>query len=102
MAIANEKVIQKMMEELKQAKENQHHYEKMINHIEKVYLLCELFLDDDTSKTISSILEDEELEEPITPEEMKAMLGENNKQKKNNKTLIKHHNEANGDSIFDF
>ncbi|SHG68404.1 YwdI family protein [Ornithinibacillus halophilus] len=97
MAITNEKIIQKMMTEIQHAKANQQNHEKMIKHIEKIHLLCELFLDE---KEISSVVSEPPSQE-ISPEEMKAMLGKSNKPTTYQRSTLDD-DEGNGDSIFDF
>ncbi|MFD2044374.1 YwdI family protein [Ornithinibacillus salinisoli] len=94
MAIANETIIQKMIQELQQAKQQQSQTE-IVKHMEHVRLLCDLFLaESDSSSEVSK--------EEISPEEMKAMLGETRKQQSFQKTSRLEENDANGKSIFDF
>lgn len=93
MAVGNNTVIQKMITELNQAKE-QHDQDKMIKHIENVRLLCELLLEEDPSPTGDK--------EGISAEEMKAMLGKQAGENKKVKSTSVDHDGANGDSIFDF
>ncbi|PAV31416.1 hypothetical protein CIL05_01815 [Virgibacillus profundi] len=93
MAVTNDTIIQKMINELNQAKANSTDQVKMIKHIENVRLLCDLFVDDSTVDA-----------NEISPEEMKAMIGAQTnpvKQDKDKKSII-NHDEANGDSLFDF
>lgn len=101
MAVENEKIIQKMMIELQQAKTNQHHHTKMNRHLANVQVLCELILEE--SSVDSS-------EHKITNDEIKAMIGK----EKQVKSAINHpqveqlkkssiHDGNNGsDSLFDF
>lgn len=99
MAVANETIIQKMMDELRQAKEKQAESENMTKHIEHVRLLCDLLLRE-TEEEISAHVSSQE----ITQEEMKAMLGKQTEQAKPatpKKTVIDHDG-ANGESLFDF
>lgn len=96
MAVANDTIIRKMIDELNQAKTNQNNHAKMVKHIASVRLLCDLFLDEEPSAG-------EDLND-ITPEEMKAMIGgKGNTEKKGSfqKRPLEDDN-ANGDSLFDF
>jgi len=47
MGVSNEKIINKMMEEIQMAKDTVQHQPKMMSHISKVKLLSELLLDED-------------------------------------------------------
>lgn len=103
MAVANETIIQKMMQELNKAKAVSNNKNSMTKHIEHVKLLCELLLeeaDGRLEKTTPKISKTK-----ITAEEMKAMMGTTGSRVINTpsseKTIIDH-GEANGDSIFDF
>lgn len=91
--VENGTVIQKMIYELNQAKE-QHNQDKMIKHIENVRLLCDLFLEGGSPSTSNK--------EEISAEEMKAMLGKQASENKQIKSKPMDHDDANGDSIFDF
>ncbi|WP_164667533.1 YwdI family protein [Virgibacillus doumboii] len=93
MAVANETIIQKMMNELTEAKKKANDSKSMEKHIANVQLLCELLLGE-ISATPST-------DNEITEEEMKAMIGTNDTKRKYTKTTI-NDDDANGDSIFDF
>lgn len=93
MAVGNGTVIQKMIHELNQAKE-QHNQDEMIKHIANVRLLCELFLEEDSPPVNNK--------EDISAEEMKAMIGRQASENKKVKSKPMDHDVANGDSIFDF
>jgi len=102
MAVSNDTIIKKMIQELYQAKEDQHSHKRLVEHIANVRLLCDLFLEEDTSIPVQqkSVSESE-----FTQAEIKAMLGEQAggkilQQKQEKKSID--HEEANGDSIFDF
>ncbi|MFD1852233.1 YwdI family protein [Oceanobacillus bengalensis] len=98
MAIANEKIIKKMIHELYQAKESEQSYTKMVRHISNVKLLCELFLEEDQTQVTDS--------DTISDEEIKAMLGASVGTASSNQDKIKRtyqpEEDANGSSIFDF
>ncbi|AIF45612.1 YwdI family protein [Virgibacillus sp. SK37] len=97
MAVANETIITKMKEELSRAEKWADNPEKMSKSISNIRLLCDLLLESgETSKSVQ--LDRNE----ISPEEMKAMIGKANAGKPSvNKSAIDHE-EANGDSLFDF
>lgn len=93
MAVSNEKIINKMIQELYQAKEK-NETKQMHTHISNVKLLCELLLDEEDST---------ENTEEISQAELKAMLGDSVDHKPTIKrTTTIDHEEANGTSIFDF
>jgi len=97
MAVANETIINKMMNELKVAKEDPYNKEKMMKHVGHVKLLCELLLQEERPEEIQK--------SKITADEMKAMMGQKaTKAMPSNsspKSIIDH-DDANGESIFDF
>ncbi|MUK89600.1 hypothetical protein GMD78_14625 [Ornithinibacillus sp. L9] len=95
MAIADETIIQKMIDELQKAKQEKSHT-KMLNHIEHVRLLSDLFVTTDYEPTKKV------QKEEISEAEMKAMLGESKKQPSYRKTTDLDEDDANGNSIFDF
>ncbi|MBP1969817.1 hypothetical protein J2Z83_001925 [Virgibacillus natechei] len=103
MAVGNDKVIQKMISELNQAKEQNHKQDKWLKHIENVRLLCDLLLEDDASESTN---EAKSPTESISTEEMKAMIGKQESEVKSNPDKFKKstidHDIANGNSIFDF
>jgi altronate dehydratase len=100
-AVANETIIKKMIQELVRAQEAQHNREKMKKHIENVRLLSDLLLEDEreeqqvSTQTVNSA--------DISEAELKTMMGSQAKPKihKEKQTIIDH-DDANGDSIFDF
>ncbi|MEC5424419.1 YwdI family protein [Virgibacillus sp. C22-A2] len=94
MAVANSTIIEKMINELKEAKEKSDQ-QKVVNHIANVRLLCDLFLEED-----SAVKKEPELN--ITKEEMKAMIGEQKSVTKTHSGSSIMQDDANGDSIFDF
>ena len=47
MAVGNEKILEKMMMEVQQAKQLQNDHHAMLAHIQHIRLLCDLFLDDE-------------------------------------------------------
>ncbi|WP_174614980.1 YwdI family protein [Virgibacillus ihumii] len=92
MAVANETIIKKMINELNKARDAD---EKSVkNHIANVQLLCDLMLEGDKPQTEKT---------SITNAEMKAMIGENGNQKVEpvQRSTI-NDDDANGDSLFDF
>ncbi|MBM7601172.1 hypothetical protein JOC34_003593 [Virgibacillus halotolerans] len=94
MAVANEKIIRKMINELQQALETETNQQKMIQHISNVKLLCELIVEDESPG---------ENRTKISTEEMKAMIGEAGQTKgKVIRSVDVDHDDANGDSILDF
>ncbi len=93
MAVSVTTMIDKMKNELALAEDGQHDAEVMKRHISRVQLLCELLLQEEG--TVSAGKPKNE----ITAEEMKAMLGAAGPGKTEHKL---NHEEANGDSIFDF
>ncbi|MFC3038636.1 YwdI family protein [Virgibacillus xinjiangensis] len=113
MAIANETIIQKMMKELQEAKAEQHKQEKLTMHMEKIRMLCDLFLEGKATperKRTVTVYDDEEVfdefkDDEFTEEEIKAMIGDtdaNRNSGKTRKTVVDDDDDANGDSIFDF
>lgn len=94
MAVSNKKIINKMIQELYQAKEKIE-TTQMNTHISNVKLLCELLLDEEEVQGRDT--------EKISQEEIKAMLGHSyHQQPIEKKTATIDHEEANGTSIFDF
>lgn len=97
MAVANETILRKMMQELQQANENQHNQAQMLKHIEKIKLLCDLFLTEDKVQPTKAQTSE------ISAAELKAMMGENKTTNQPTfKKSIELDDEGNGDSIFDF
>ncbi|WP_368653383.1 YwdI family protein [Ornithinibacillus sp. 4-3] len=91
MTISNNTVLQKMMKELQEAQIQQQHNQDITIHISKIYMLCELLLDKQES---GSPLD-------ATQQEQIAMFGEIRASKEDKHEKIDHE-DANGDSIFDF
>lgn len=92
MAVENETIIQRMINELNKARNADEHVMK--NHIANVQLLCDLMLEGDKPQSP---------ETNFTKEEMKAMIGKNS----NDKVRPVHRSttiddDANGESLFDF
>jgi Family of unknown function (DUF5327) len=101
MAVANETILIKMMHELQQAKDNQHHQDTMLKHIENIRLLCDLFLEEGKSGAVLNSPKRNE----ISAVELKAMLGEDQStvsQKTFKKSIELDDEDGNGKSIFDF
>ena len=101
MAVANETIIKKMIQELVRAQEAQRNHEKMKKHIENVSLLSDLLLEGEREgQQVSS-----QSVKPadISEAELRTMMGSQEKPKihKEKQTFIDH-DDANGDSIFDF
>ena len=101
LAVDNEKVLQKMMIELQQAKELQDNDAAMLKHIQHIRLLCDLFLEEDET-AVNPPKRTNNVEEA----ELKAMLGEKGygieKSKQQEMKSQIDHDGANGSSIFDF
>jgi len=100
MSVSTTSILNKMLNEAKQAKET-NTKKDMQKHAANVKLLCELLLDEEeTAETKGSVDE-----HSITPAEMKAMIGEENRSKdsssQDRKKLVDD-DEANGESLFDF
>ena len=95
MAVENNTIIKKMMDELNLAKENQHNHDIMVRHISNVKVLCDLFIEEDSAPI--AVTKDKVSDE-ISDEELKAMIGNQGQLKK---TVIDDE-EDNGGSIFDF
>lgn len=95
MAIEYENIIQKMITELQHAKIEKNNYATMKRHITKVHVLSELILDEELPVKST---------DNITSQELKAMLG-NEQKKTNNQPLGKTSLDADQEdpgSIFDF
>lgn len=101
MAVANETIIQKMMQELTKAKDVSNNQERLLTHIEHVRLLCDLLLEEKNEGYDNAMTKTNRTK--ITADEMKAMMGTTKKvvTPPSERTNI-NHGEANGDSIFDF
>lgn len=87
-----------MLNEAKLANEKKTNTNDMQKHVANVKLLCDLLLDEEEPP-------DKADEPSITPDEMKAMMGESDRSahlsSQSRKTVIDH-DDANGKSIFDF
>lgn len=101
MGIDNERIIQKMMDALNQAKNSQQDTVNMKRHIAKVQVLCELILEDPVTKNIEKTKHQE-----ITNQEMIAMIGKSQTQtnQPTRQQFKKSVTEDSGssDSLFDF
>lgn len=98
MAIPNETMIKKMMDELTEAQSNQGNPDQMVKHIEHVRLLSELFLEGATIESDRKSVSPKD----ISDVEMKAMLGASKAKNSGKRDAGQEDNEANGKSIFDF
>lgn len=100
MAVSNETIIRKMMQELTAAQAVQHNGDKMKQHIANVRILCELLLEEQhTEETKTQAVDPNEISEA----EWKAMLGSSSKPPQlHRRSESLDHDDANGDSIFDF
>lgn len=97
MAIPNETIIKRMMDELTKAQSNQNNQHQMVKHIENVRLLSELLIEADNAGPESASPKD------ISDKEMKAMLGNiKSKESSGERESGIGHDNANGKSIFDF
>lgn len=96
MAVATDTIINKMKRELAEAKQKSADQTAMKKHITNIQLLCELLMEEQPDSGLDA-------GHDITSEEMKAMMGEKPslQSTKTERTTIDH-DEANGDSIFDF
>ncbi|SFA97701.1 hypothetical protein SAMN04488072_104268 [Lentibacillus halodurans] len=98
MAVATDTILQKMKRELAEAQQMSASASgvAMKKHIANIQLLCELLLEEQSASGTDS-------EHDMTGAEMKAMMGEKAAERTSKplrRTLD--HDEANGDSIFDF
>ena len=103
MAVSDERILQKMMAELKEANNNLHNQKEMLKHIENIRLLCDLFIPEgEDSPPVQTLNKPTEINEA----ELKAMIGETGKSistsQQKFKKSIELDDEGNGDSIFDF
>lgn len=105
MAISNETIINKMIQELQEAKKAAHQQEIVNQHIANVRLLSELFTGtgggSDLKSSRQTMIED--TEESFSDAEIKAMFGKLHQ----SNVVVPEQNkleddDANGDSIFDF
>ncbi|WP_077623505.1 YwdI family protein [Sediminibacillus massiliensis] len=98
MAISNQSVLNKMQKELKEAMAKEGQTNAVREHVRAVRLLCDLILDEDKG---SGTAEQQELQ---------AMMGNletslnkpSNVQRTGQQSVNTDHEEANGDSLFDF
>ncbi|MFU0789432.1 YwdI family protein [Virgibacillus proomii] len=103
MAVANATIINKMITELNKAKADPENTIEITKHISHVRLLCDLLLEEQP-KTVNQTDE-----HTISQLELKAMIGERDDSKviqqqhqdSGNSSKLDH-DDANGDSIFDF
>ncbi|WP_430790099.1 DUF5327 family protein [Virgibacillus flavescens] len=101
MAIPNEVIIKKMINELKEAQLHQANKHQMIKHIEHVRLLSDLLIEGDQGK-VEQFSNNPEAPN-ISDEEIKAMLGGSNNKKINDSDDPDENDDAGtGKSIFDF
>lgn len=109
MAVENKTILNKMMNELEKAKQNQQDPSKFKQHIANIKLLCDLFIDEE------DLVEEKDIHtNKVTPKneefseaELKAMIGNQDviqkvQQQQFKKTVTIDHEDANGNSIFDF
>ena len=100
-AVANETIIKKMIQELVRAQEVQQNHKQMKKHIEHVRLLSDLLLEEERGERQGSV-------QPVdsanrSEAELRMMMGSQAKPTApKEKKHIMNHDEANGDSIFDF
>lgn len=98
MAVSTTSILNKLLDEAKQANETKENTNNMQKHVANMKLLCELLLDEEETG-------DRTADPSISSEEMKAMMGKDRRSKglssQDRKTTIGH-DEANGDSLFDF
>ncbi|API91870.1 hypothetical protein J32TS6_22740 [Virgibacillus pantothenticus] len=101
MAVTNTTVIKKMLEELHAAKSNAENEAILHQHVRHIRLLCDLLLNE-PSKAVAEMQDKNQ----ISMAEMKMMLGEKGaekiKQQESRQQSKIDHEEANGDSLFDF
>lgn len=98
MAVAYETILKKMMTEVSAAKAVQHKEQDMKQHVANVRLLCDLLLEEQTEHEQKQHVMSKK---DISEAEWKAMLGSSTKPQIHSAERMDH-DEANGDSIFDF
>ncbi|WP_077329402.1 YwdI family protein [Virgibacillus siamensis] len=91
MAVANETIIQKMIDELNKAQGKDE--SGMKKHIANVQLLCDLMLEGDRAEPV---------DHNLSKEEMKAMIGKNSTADVKPARRVTVDDGANGESLFDF
>lgn len=97
MVVTTNTIMQKMIKEAQQAKNNQNNHVEMMKHVANVKLLCELLLEDEAPQAIA--------QHETTADEMKAMMGTLQKSQTTDRIQKQSRfdeDDANGDSIFDF
>ncbi|GGB35031.1 hypothetical protein GCM10011409_10630 [Lentibacillus populi] len=97
MSVTNSTVIRKIIKEAEQAKEKQTDDKQMLKHIANVKLLCELLLEEEGPLQANS--------NEITADEIRTMMGTTNHQlveQQQPNHSKNDHDDANGESIFDF
>lgn len=102
MAVTNTTIINKMLEELHVANNNVDNELVLRQHVRHIRLLCDLLLDEQ-EKSMTQAQDSTQ----FSAAEIKMMLGEKgaakmNQQKEVNPQAKIDHEEANGDSLFDF
>ncbi|WP_028784165.1 YwdI family protein [Thalassobacillus devorans] len=106
MAISNEAVLKKMMTEIQEAMQKNGETSLVREHVRAVRLLCDLMLEEHAahSSGSSAYPDPTEVDEPTTAEIRKMMgdLPSSRQQTDKQKKQTTDHEEANGDSIFDF
>lgn len=103
MAVENDTILNKMEHELEKAKKSQHDPVAFKQHMAHIKLLCDLFIEEEDSTAEKVTKNNEE----FSAAELKAMIGDQEVIQKMQKQQWKKtetidHEEANGDSIFDF
>lgn len=106
MAISNETVLKKMMNEIQEAMLKNGETASVREHVRAVRLLCDLMLDERPAQSTGSSAypDPADVEEPTTAE-IRKMMGDDSASKQQSdqkKNPAIDHDEANGDSIFDF
>jgi hypothetical protein len=93
MPVSDQKVLKKMMGEIQKAQDDQYDPSKLKEHIRAIRLLCDLFLEDESTTS-----------EEVVLQKMKEQEQRNQdhtyRQKEEQKPID--HDDANGSSIFDF
>ncbi|MFG6114005.1 YwdI family protein [Halobacillus sp. MO56] len=106
MAISNQAVLKKMMNEIQEAMQKNSETSSVREHVRAIRLLCDLMLDErpEQSTGSSAYPDPAEVDEPTTAEIRKMMgdLPSSRQQTDQQKKQTIDHEEANGDSIFDF
>lgn len=101
MAVENERIIQKMINELQQAKNEQNNRAIMKRHLTKVQALCELILEEDLPTDSKSDVTDQEMRAMIGAEQTRINNAKQQQFEQLSKPFIDEEKE-NSDSLFDF